>query len=650
MRKWMYRLVASAVLCSLMLGTASTTTVYADSYGANAYGSCAYGSSCTASASGNNSSAAAGAGTTSGTTTFQLADGLQIAVDLYNGEHIPTPGFLVTVTPLNGRGSSFSTAVFSIDRTTADTTKPDEEGTATWNWHPTEQPGTRVTVGITVTSSQGQTLSKVFQVIIGQALPVTSLARTSTDSNIPVGVIKVIQALPHIVVAVIPYFLFFLLAIPITISAWNAGEELREARTLREALRQLERVSTSRQSFIDLASHYLRTPVTLLSGGLELMPNETTTAPLTQAATDLHTQVDRLIDEQEAWPAPRVEQIAPSLKNVYVRASFWLPIVTCICLVIFFDYLANQAAVLSLQRITVYTQGIIGITLILASYLVLRVRQVGRRNAQLTSAQLTAAKTLLQEREQFLHEASVMLRGTLETLHRRIVVLADTPGKKYLSDGLRRLEYVMRSFTIADRLRGAHSQKPYETVRLHVLLTRIGSVTQRIAEKELHVEESLAAPLCQIQEPRLLQLVYTHILDNAIAYAPQGSSIAIASEVKKQGIRLTITDHGPGIPHEQQQALFAPFEKVEGSKTFTHEGMGFSLYLDMLIMAYLGGTIAITSHPGTTCVQLTLPQPPKRAAQSVEDDRGAVMPQMPQPSTARIAQAAPIVDSDTVNS
>jgi two-component system sensor histidine kinase EvgS len=44
--------------------------------------------------------------------------------------------------------------------------------------------------------------------------------------------------------------------------------------------------------------------------------------------------------------------------------------------------------------------------------------------------------------------------------------------------------------------------------------------------------------------------------------------------------------------------LFQPFSKAEGAEVFTHEGMGFSLYLDKLIMLYLGGDIQIQSEQG----------------------------------------------------
>jgi K+-sensing histidine kinase KdpD len=56
--------------------------------------------------------------------------------------------------------------------------------------------------------------------------------------------------------------------------------------------------------------------------------------------------------------------------------------------------------------------------------------------------------------------------------------------------------------------------------------------------------------------------------------------------------------------------LFQAFSKTEGAETFNHEGMGFSLYMDKLIMNYLVGDIRVESAPQKgTKVVLSLTQP-----------------------------------------
>ena len=72
----------------------------------------------------------------------------------------------------------------------------------------------------------------------------------------------------------------------------------------------------------------------------------------------------------------------------------------------------------------------------------------------------------------------------------------------------------------------------------------------------------------------------------------------IAVESGANDTAISVTDHGRGIAPATQQQLFRPFAKVEGALTFDNEGMGFSLYLDKLIMTYIGGEIALASKLG----------------------------------------------------
>lgn len=98
------------------------------------------------------------------------------------------------------------------------------------------------------------------------------------------------------------------------------------------------------------------------------------------------------------------------------------------------------------------------------------------------------------------------------------------------------------------------------------------------------------------------------LVDNAIAYSPDGSTVQVNASTSATESTLTVTDHGNGIQPGKLKILFQPFLKLEGAEAFNHEGMGFSLYLDKLIMTYLGGSIAMDSAPGKgTTVTLHLP-------------------------------------------
>jgi signal transduction histidine kinase len=111
-----------------------------------------------------------------------------------------------------------------------------------------------------------------------------------------------------------------------------------------------------------------------------------------------------------------------------------------------------------------------------------------------------------------------------------------------------------------------------------------------------------------IPSPELLAFVLHTSIDNAIAYSPEQSAIDVAITASPSSIVTTVTDHGLGITADKQAYLFQPFSKAEGAETFTHEGMGFSLYLARLIMTYVDGSIELTSAPNQgTVVTIHIP-------------------------------------------
>jgi signal transduction histidine kinase len=82
----------------------------------------------------------------------------------------------------------------------------------------------------------------------------------------------------------------------------------------------------------------------------------------------------------------------------------------------------------------------------------------------------------------------------------------------------------------------------------------------------------------------------------------------VNAENHKSGLNLNVTDHGEGIAPEKLSLLFKPLSRVEEAEDFTHQGMGLSLYVNRLIMHYLGGEISATSKVGQgTTMKLQIP-------------------------------------------
>jgi CheY-like chemotaxis protein len=63
-------------------------------------------------------------------------------------------------------------------------------------------------------------------------------------------------------------------------------------------------------------------------------------------------------------------------------------------------------------------------------------------------------------------------------------------------------------------------------------------------------------------------------------------------------MRVSVTDSGPGLTHEQQKLLFKPFERINAENT-QQEGTGIGLLISQRLTEAMGGNIGFTSTPGT---------------------------------------------------
>lgn len=97
-----------------------------------------------------------------------------------------------------------------------------------------------------------------------------------------------------------------------------------------------------------------------------------------------------------------------------------------------------------------------------------------------------------------------------------------------------------------------------------------------------------------VLDPQLTSRVLANLLSNAIKFSPEGATVTIVVEPDHQGVKFTVSDEGPGIPHDQAEAIFEPFSQVEG----TQGGTGLGLTFCRLAVQAQGGRIGVKSEVG----------------------------------------------------
>jgi signal transduction histidine kinase len=122
---------------------------------------------------------------------------------------------------------------------------------------------------------------------------------------------------------------------------------------------------------------------------------------------------------------------------------------------------------------------------------------------------------------------------------------------------------------------------------------------------------------CRIEEPGTMIYVDAtkfkqmtlNLLSNSIKFTEPRGRIQIASAFHKSGdLVLSIKDTGIGIPPEQIDRIFQPFEQVADHLTREHEGTGLGLPIAKALIELHGGELVLSSQPGAgTTAKLRLP-------------------------------------------
>lgn len=105
-----------------------------------------------------------------------------------------------------------------------------------------------------------------------------------------------------------------------------------------------------------------------------------------------------------------------------------------------------------------------------------------------------------------------------------------------------------------------------------------------------------------------LNQVITNLLSNAIKFSPSGAEVEIAIDRQETLARVTVRDHGTGIPEEFKPHLFDKFAQADSGNARQKSGSGLGLHIVRNIIAQHNGTVGFDDAPGGgTIFHVTIP-------------------------------------------
>jgi signal transduction histidine kinase len=233
------------------------------------------------------------------------------------------------------------------------------------------------------------------------------------------------------------------------------------------------------------------------------------------------------------------------------------------------------------------------------------------RLAQENARLYEAASNAVTMRDEFFSIASHELRTPLTALHLRLQLLERALNRS-LPPGDQRekaLEMVESCSSQATRLTKLSSElldltrirlgkfeldrEPCDLASIaHDVVGELAADAGR-AGSELKIDAG--QPVTGHWDPVRLGQVIRNLLSNAIKYG-DGQPIEVIASKEGEVAALVVRDHGGGIPPEEQERLFARFERLERDARVP--GLGLGLYITRQIVEAHGGTITVDSAPG----------------------------------------------------
>lgn len=443
--------------------------------------------------------------------------------------------------------------------------------------------------------------------------PLEDLIRPLVDI-VPENVKEALRSVPPDVARSFPYYVIATLAGAATVMGWQSVREVTASRKLAALLRREREIAEEKDTFIALASHYLRTPLTLMSSALATtkaiheLTDETLT-PLAGAIQSLETKVGEVLAAVEENTA--LKSIKPPTKETdsrsFLRSTFfWLPVVAMITIILLSNFLLGVVGEVELGTFNLITQTIILASVAMFFYSTIRSRHLRKIERAFQGKLLKHEETIDRARNDFIEHTSALLATELAAIDAQRKVLHATTAEQYFSDGYTRFEHLLHKFSLLGEIQAGILGAAEKFDIKAAINSTINAYQQQLDEKQLTIVNNVKKANVS-QRRSLFDFVLSSLIDNAIKFSHEGGTIVISSIPHEKTLTVQVIDHGIGIPEEKMTKLFKPFSRGTSTMEFNYEGLGFSLFLDKIIMDYLGGTITAKSsgEQGTVIAMTT---------------------------------------------
>jgi signal transduction histidine kinase len=197
------------------------------------------------------------------------------------------------------------------------------------------------------------------------------------------------------------------------------------------------------------------------------------------------------------------------------------------------------------------------------------------------------------------------VQGYIKTLLRPELEISSTEQREFLERADRqseRLRRLIEDLLFASRIEASRPMPATDDVWVGDLVQRVLAERGPDLDSGHFVFEcDPGLPTLRTSEEQLFRIL-SNLIDNALKHSPTGGSIVVTAGRQGEGIRISVTDQGQGIPAEEQERIFERFYQVDHSSTRRVGGAGMGLYICRQAAGSLGGRIWLERSDDTGSV------------------------------------------------
>ena len=221
---------------------------------------------------------------------------------------------------------------------------------------------------------------------------------------------------------------------------------------------------------------------------------------------------------------------------------------------------------------------------------------------------ISKSKNLEKMREDFIGNVSHELRTPIsvikanaETLINNKLIKDDENAKLFteaISSQSERMKVIVNDLLKISSMEAGEYPISIESLdSFSIVNNLIEGFKSSLEEKKLNVQNNLNEQTRVMADVAALNIILTNFLSNAIKHSPKKGLINIEESYSSKGIiRLSVSDHGKGVPKKYRERVFERFYRIDKGRSTKIGGTGLGLSISKNLALMMGYSLGVESN------------------------------------------------------